>query len=350
MKTSQTKLRALFFANIPIENEERSIGGATVLAKNILDFILLDNRVHVVHVQIRSFWRNKLQLLDYCKWIVMFPFYLKNVDVVSFHGTKDYHFTIAPILWIWARLFKKRISYHFFGGNFHEQYEAAPKIVKYLFNKTILNSNTVFFETLEMIKYFKKKGLRNCIWLPNSRKPFTGVTPRKEFTNKFVFISRVIPQKGIDEIIKAANNLLEEYTIDIYGPIDDRHYNSDLFKVSKATYKGLLNPKDVMATLSNYDVLLLPSYFVGEGYPGIIIEALSLAIPVITTHWKALPEIITNDYNGILIETKNAQQLEQAILCFNSDNYTRYSENALESFKKFNSDLVFNKFVESYLL
>ena len=343
-------LEILFFANIPIPNEERSIGGATVLAKKILDEISLDKRISVTHIQIRTFWRNKLQLIDYFLWLFRFPFVVRRFDLISFHGTKDFHFTIAPILWLWARLLKKKTSYHFFGGNFHEQFRAFPKFYRKFLKKTILNSDTVLFETLEMIDFFKIEGVLNSVWLPNSREPIIGVVPRKNYSKKFVFISRVIPQKGIEEILETVKILPEDYTVDIYGPIDDRHYSTRLFDGSKANYMGLLPPSEVINTLSTYDVLLLPSYFEGEGYPGIVIEALSLAIPVITTKWKALPEIITDNQNGVLIDIKNCAQLEKAILSFNSDNYMIFSKNALNSFDNFNSKLVFNKVVERFLI
>ena len=343
------KQRVLFFANIPVTNQERSIGGATVLANSILDFIKQDDRLDVKHSQIRFFWRNKLQLLDYFIWLFRFPFFIWNKDIVSFHGTKDFHFSIAPFLWLWSKLFGKKVIYHFFGGNFHEQYQELPKLIRNIIKNTILKSDTIFFETIQMIEFFKSENIKGIEWLPNSRKPIIKILKPKKFHKKFVFISRVISEKGINEIINAAINLPNDYCIDIYGPIDDRHYKIDFFKNKMAAYKGLLHPEDVLSTLSSYDVLILPSYFKGEGYPGIVIESLALGIPVITTNWKALPEIIENNINGILIDIKNEKQLKEAILFFNKDNYTFFRERAFNSFQKFSSDVVFNKVIESYL-
>lgn len=343
------KTKVLYFANIPIDNQERSIGGATVLANSILEFILKDNRISVKHAQIRFFWRNKLQLIDYFFWLFRFPFSIWNKEVVSFHGTKDFHFTIAPILWLWSKLFGKKVIYHIFGGNFHEQYQELSRIQKTIIQKTILKSNTIFFETVQMIDFFEGENIKGIEWLPNSRKPIIKELKPKKFHKKFVFISRVIPEKGIIEIIKAANQLPKEYCIDIYGPIDDRHYKVDFFDNKKVTYKGLLNPNQVINTLSNYDVLMLPSYFEGEGYPGIVIESLALGIPVITTNWKALPEIITTNVNGILIDIKNEKQLEKAILAFNEKNYPIFRLNAFKSFQQFSNTVIFNKIIDSYL-
>lgn len=346
---TEKKAKVLFFANIPVPNEERSIGGATVLAKNILDFIALNRYIDVNQKQIRTFWRNKLQLIDYFFWIFRFPFVARKYDVISFHGTKDFHFTIAPILWLWAKALRKRTIYHFFGGNFMDQYEAMPKAFQFILKKSVLKSDTVFFETQQLMTFFEKKDVKNAVWLPNARKPIQTKRTKASFEKKFVFISRVIPQKGITEIVQAASMLPKEYSIDIYGPIDDRHYQTSIFKNSCVNYKGTLRPDEIETTLSKYNVLLLPSYFEGEGYPGIIIESLAMGIPVIATYWKALPEVITDGYNGLLVPIKNAEALVRAMQQFNQNNYPEYSRNAYESFEKFNSEIVFRRIIESYI-
>lgn len=346
MKKNKTKV--LFFANIPVIKEERSIGGATVLAENILRFLQNEDSINVEHQQIRRFWRNKLQLIDYLIWIFRFPFKIRKFDVISFHGTKDFHFTIAPILWIWAKLFNKKICYHFFGGNFFEQYENLPKIIQTLLRNTILSSNTVFLETKQLVNYFKEFN-NNIVWLPNARKPQEKVRKDKKFNKRFIFISRIVPQKGINEIIKASEILSTEYTIDLYGPIDNRWYTQDFLDGSRVSYKGVLKPEEISEILIQYDVLLLPTYFEGEGYPGIIIEALSLKIPVITTVWRAIPEVIQNKYNGLLVPIKDSTALAAAMKYFNEENYSTFQKQVEISFQNFNSEIVFKKFIISYL-
>lgn len=346
---ARKKIKVFFFANIPVDGEPRSLGGATVLAANILNFVSSDQRVKITHGQIRNFWRNKLQLIDYFLWVFRFPLVAIKFDVISFHATKDFHFTIAPILWIWSRILNKRTVYHFFGGNFMDQYEAMPTIFQIILKKTVLKSDTVFFETLQLMSFFERKGVRNAVWLPNARKPIQNKITATNFEKKFVFISRVIPQKGITEIVEAAALLPKDYSVDIYGPIDDRHYENNVFKDSSVNYKGMLRPDEIETTLSKYNVLLLPSYFEGEGYPGIIIESLAMGIPVIATNWKALPEVITDGYNGLLVAIKNPEDLARAMEHFNQSNYFEYSKNAFESFEKFNSEVVFGKIIDSYL-
>ena len=63
---------------------------------------------------------------------------------------------------------------------------------------------------------------------------------------------------------------------------------------------------------------------------------------------KALPEVITDGYNGLLVPIKDSMALAQAMRKFNQINYPEYCKNALESFEKFNSEVVFNRIIESY--
>lgn len=60
-----------------------------------------------------------------------------------------------------------------------------------------------------------------------------------------------------------------------------------------------------------FDVFVLPS--LKEGFPWVILEAMAAKVPIVATNVGALPEIIENNKNGILVEPKNPQQLAEAI-------------------------------------
>lgn len=343
------KIKVFFFANLPVQDVKASYGGATVLAEQILKYLNNDNRLDIQHFSIRQTWKPKLHLINHFFWIFKFPFAIRKFDVVSFHTTWDFNFSVAPILWLWAKLMNKKIIYHFFGGNFHTQYDSLPFFLKWIYDKTILSSDKVFFETKAKMDYFEQRNFTNIAWLPNARKPLLEKLPKKEFQQKFVFVSRVIPEKGIHEIVAAAEHLSSDYTIDIYGPIDSRYINEDYFDDKKVNYKGALTPSEVPEVLMQYDVMLLPSWFKGEGYPGIVIEALSLGMPVISTYWNSIPEILEDGYNGKLVEIQNSEKLLEAIVFFDIENYQFFRQNAFISFEEFNSNFVFEKLKKSYL-
>jgi glycosyltransferase involved in cell wall biosynthesis len=341
------KTKVLVFANIPIQGEKNSLGGATVLTQEIIKYLNKNKLLEVKQIQIRKFWKSKFQLIDFLLWIIKFPFIIKNQDVVSLHATKDMHFYLMPILIIWLKIFKVKYTYHFFAGNFHKQYELKGSIHQEIINQTILKAKCLFFETKEMVSFFRNKTKGECIWLPNSRKPQQVINNR--FKKKLVFISRILPCKGVEEILYASKKLPKDYTIDFYGPINNTYYPENYFKNTLINYCGILKPSEVIPTLNNYNIMLLPTYCYGEGYPGIIIEALSIGMPVITTDFNSISEIIKDRKNGRLVKIKDKQALLDAILEISKDNYQQYIEEAILSFKSFNSELVFKKFSKAFL-
>ena len=207
-----------------------------------------------------------------------------------------------------------------------------------------MKSDILFVETKEILSFFNNERMH---WFPNTRKGADKkLLKNKKYSKKFVFISSVKQTKGINEIIKATKELDVSYTIDIYGPIQDSKYSIDYFSTEKVNYMGVISPENVLKTLSSYDVLLLPTYHPGEGYPGIIIEAFSVGLPVITTNWQAIPEIIDNQVNTLLIEPQKTQELVEAMQFFNEENYSNFSKNALIKFEEFKYENVYKRIID----
>ena len=136
----------------------------------------------------------------------------------------------------------------------------------------------------------------------------------------------------------------------IYGPIEGKIKNF-IAKVQgkQISYHGSLAPEEIIPTLIKYDLLLLPTLHPNEGYPGIIIEALSCGKPVISSNLISISEIIENGKEGILTKQGDKSQLMEAIQFFNTDNYKSFSKNALEKFELFDEEIVFSKLLKFYL-
>ena len=344
----KNKIRVLFLANIP-QIDKRSVGGATMLSKKILDFLQKKDEILVKHYQFRRNWRPKFQIVDFFILIVKLPFIIRKYEVVSIHSTPDMNLTIGPILAKTAKIFNKKVVYHLFGGNFYEQYISAPKFVRWVVDNTTFKSNYVFFETKQLMRVFSDMGGTDLIWLPNSRKKILDRMPDRSYNKKFVFISRVIKEKGIDTILEAFDKLDDSYNLSIYGPIPPNKYTIRDLTKRNCFYNGILTEEEVLEVLMENDVLLLPTYFDGEGYPGIIIEALSVGMPVIASNWKAINEIISSGHNGLLCAPKDSNSLLKRILELNNENYLQLSKNAWASFEGFDAERVFNKLLLSYL-
>ena len=109
---------------------------------------------------------------------------------------------------------------------------------------------------------------------------------------------------------------------DIFGPIyrsNSERYKAELNRTSNATYKGVLNPEKAIPTLCQYDALVLPTFYSGEGHPCVLVETMIAGIPVITTAHRSIPELIQDGFNGLLVPPLDSTGLAQAIHLLDSN-------------------------------
>jgi poly-gamma-glutamate synthesis protein (capsule biosynthesis protein) len=113
------------------------------------------------------------------------------------------------------------------------------------------------------------------------------------------------------------------------------------------SYRGVVPPKEVTSVLSGYDALLLPTYHDGEGYPGVVLEAFGVGIPVICTRWRALPEIV-DETCGLLVEPRDSESLLEAMTKLVSDPelHARLCKGAAARAERFSSAHWSERFIE----
>ncbi len=340
--------KILMLGNLPGKNP-RSVGGATKLFQDILEFLRQHSSFLIEQKPLRSLWLPKFQLLDYFLWPFKAPFIFRPFDVISIHATYDFTLTIAPLVIWWAKQMKKQVVYHTFGGMLHKKIAKLPGPARSFVLNGLRKADTLFVETLEMLEWFRNQGFDNVEWMPNSRPAYPGVIRNIPYQRKFVFISRVTPNKGVDILVKAFSKLGTSYTLDIYGPLDRKYYSEQSFDdIPNIRYLGSLDSNNVRETLLQYNFLILPSFHTGEGYPGIIIESFSVGVPVIATNWRSIPELVTHEKNGLLVEPKSVESLVNAILSIDDNKYNQLRDGAIKRFNDFDAQKNFNKFIKAY--
>jgi len=263
-----------------------------------------------------------------------------RVSHVSLHGTAKDYIYIAPFVVLWSKLLRKKSSLRKFAGNFAEIYESSSNLKKKLIEFALKNSNYNFFETKYLVNYFSTLN-QNTYWFPNVRRKAEKIR-EGAYQKKFIFIGNVTEEKGIKELLDASNLLDDSFVIDIYGNIAKDLQGYD-FTIYKAKYKGALRSNNVLDTLCQYDVLILPSY--REGYPGVIIEALSVELPVIVSDLEGIREMV-DESCAFFVKLGSVADIVNAIMKFNSENYNSYSINALKAFEQFDSDVQTSRFLE----
>ncbi len=165
----------------------------------------------------------------------------------------------------------------------------------------------VWVETEEMRSDLIKQGLNNVGFFPNCRLERGSKSPTKaEERIRYVFFSRICPEKGIEDIIEATSKFTGSWSIDFYGELDDRIKKRFLEYVDSydnVVYHGVFDQSknDVYSELNKYDVMLLPSRWINEGVPGALLEAKMSGITAVVSKINYNAGIICDEVDGLLI-------------------------------------------------
>ena len=326
----------LLFGKQFTNGNANKIGGVIILFE-LFKEELESNKIEYEVVDLN--WRNysnPVFAYIYIIWMIIFK--VRNHSVISFHGTANEFIYLSPLVVFWANYLKKKVSLKKFAGNFDRVYQRLGFIRKSLVGYSLRNSSVNFFETSYLVSYFSEFNSQT-FWFPNVRRS-GGKVRQGGYSKKFVFVGQVKATKGVFNILDAFKLIDESYTVDFYGPLEDERFLAKCLALPNCKYKGVLAPAMVEETIANYDVLLLPTFHLGEGYPGVILEAFSCSVPVIASNWGGIPEIVEDSINGFIIPPKDVDSLKVSILKINDKNFDALSLGATNSFGKFDSNKV----------
>lgn len=137
----------------------------------------------------------------------------------------------------------------------------------------------------------------------------------------FVFVGRMVKDKGIHELVRAfitCNGLYPSTRLLLVGELEteldpvDKDVLNQIQNHSKIQWVGYQS--DVRPYLAASDVFAFGSY--REGFPNVVLQAGAMALPSIVTDISGCNEIIINGINGIIIPPKNQDAMFDAMKFF----------------------------------
>ncbi len=172
----------------------------------------------------------------------------------------------------------------------------------------------------------------------------------------FIFIARLLAEKGIFEYIDAARIVKQKYpniVFKIIGGLDtenpyglSKQELDEIISMGIVEYPGYVT--DVAKRIQDTAVFVLPSYY-REGVPRSTQEAMAIGRPVITTDVPGCRETVVDGLNGFLVPKWNAEALAEK-MCYFIENPEQVNIMGLESYKiaqeKFDAEKVNSKLIE----
>ena len=134
----------------------------------------------------------------------------------------------------------------------------------------------------------------------------------------FVFVGRIVRDKGVNEMIAAFVRLHQAFVntrLLLVGPYEE-HLDPVLPETKRLidtcdAIEAVGSQKDVRPFYEQGDVFVFPSY--REGFPNVVIEAGAMGLPCIVTDINGSREIIENGKNGVVIPSRDAEALYEAM-------------------------------------
>ena len=139
-------------------------------------------------------------------------------------------------------------------------------------------------------------------------------------TLKVVFTARMVKEKGVIEVIEAAESLRKEYE----GRVEfwlcgrlavntDAVSKEELESRCDGKYiKWLDFQKDIKSILEQCHIMVFPSYY-REGVPKSLIDACAVGRPIVTTNFIGCKDVVDDGVNGFLIPVKDSEALAQKL-------------------------------------
>lgn len=238
---------------------------------------------------------------------------LKNSkNLIFIIGGSSFH-RILPFLIMVNRIYNCKIHFIAIGA-----YSANEIKNKHLYNM-LKKVYKIYVESSDMKKSLIQKKLNNVEVLYNfktlsmiSEEWLKTYKVHKPY--KYCYFARVSEKKGILDAIKVfseVNRRNEKIvcSLDIYGKVEEgfenEFYNALIGKEKFISYKGIAEAEKSTDILKNYYMLVFPTKFYAEGFPGTILDALSAGLPTLSSRYPYYGNILDEGITAISYEYKN---------------------------------------------
>lgn len=264
---------------------------------------------------------------------------INKADVVHLH---QFNTLISNLVIFYARLKNKLICVTDHGGGYFKLSKLFPIIGKSVDLYMLVSQ-------FSYKKFARYKGDYQVIYGGVDISKFRSLNIEKE--NKVLFVGKILRVKGVDNLIKAVQELdtklhvdaklLDKEYLKLLKNLD--HNNKTIFNFN-ATDKELIN--DYNSAL----VTVLPS--LSEIFPLVVLESMACGTPVICTDAGGMPEIVEDGENGFIVPLNDPKSLKEKIRYFlnNPEESKRMGENARKKIlEKYTWDAVAKRCLEGYI-
>lgn len=228
-----------------------------------------------------------------------------------------------------------------------------------LYKISLKHASMVFFQNNENLTFMKEKhmlGKSNFSIIPGSGVNLSQYQ-LKEYPNEgtidFIFVGRVIKEKGIEEYLAAAQHFAERQDVifHIFGN-SRKEYSAliqQLHEQKIINYHGFVNGLDEMKEVYKMCSCIIHPSFYPEGLSNVLLEAAATGRPIIATDRSGCREVVEDGINGFLVKQRDIPDLIDKIEKFIGLSWDERKQMGIAGRVKVEQEFDRNIVVERYL-
>ena len=276
----------------------------------------------------------------------------KQIKILHIHSAANGSFFRKSVICFLGKIFRKKVIFHIHSGNFPTFYDKSGILKRYI-KQTLKISDAVICLSKQWEDYYSNDlKLANTTIISNPVEIDQNEKVKKNTDGviQLLFLGKVCDAKGVFDLIhflesnKYFLNNKIKLTIAGNGEVD----RLKPFLCQHIEFIGWVTDELKKKAISDCDIYILPSYF--EGLPISILEAMASSKPIIATNVGGIPSIVSNKFNGWLIQPVSAKELEKVFEdIFNDMNILKiYGANSLKEAQKYRPEVIMEDLSKLY--
>lgn len=138
---------------------------------------------------------------------------------------------------------------------------------------------------------------------------------------RLVYVGRIKETKGLHHLLSAiaeVNETGDRVSLDVFGHfLEGDDYEQWFLRLCEETpnagFLGKVDNEDVIQILRNYDVFTFPTFYPGEGFPGVLVEAFAGGCLVLASDWNYNDQLVADGRDGLLFEPQSSADIKHKI-------------------------------------
>ena len=212
-----------------------------------------------------------------------------------------------------------RTVFHFHAGGVSGFRQRLPRLARPLFSLAYGRPSLAIRTAAENPDDGAVLGARRSVVVPNGIPDMRGTVPEKQAPESgpctILFTGVLIPSKGVRVLLEAFRLLVGEgrnVRLELMGRWGDEAFRRDCERylqeeglTGSVRFLGVKRDREKLGHFAGCDIFCFPSHFEAESFGLVLVEAMQFAKPVVSTHWRGIPSVVSDGVNGFLVPVED---------------------------------------------